>query len=158
MTRSLFSYLALALSCLLLLAASCQGFMAPSLPAVQSMQQQRRQGGMSMMGGKVAKFGFFSPAVIVAKVVLGEKDLNKVRGGGSREGLYASSVCPYARVCSRFIPPPQPINPPTHSFSQLRGKAIALHSQAITEFCYFVGAQGRWVGGGVTAGRGQMNT
>ncbi len=31
-----------------------------------------------MMGGKVAKFGFFSPAVIVAKVVLGEKDLNKV--------------------------------------------------------------------------------
>ena len=31
-----------------------------------------------MMGGKVAKFGFFSPAVIVAKIVLGEQKLNKV--------------------------------------------------------------------------------
>lgn len=26
---------------------------------------------------------------------------------------------------------------------QIRGKAIALHSQAITEFSYFVGAQGK---------------
>lgn len=26
-------------------------------------------------------------------------------------------------------------------YKQIRGKAIALHSQAITEFCYFVGAQ-----------------
>lgn len=43
---------------------------------------------MSMMGGKVAKFGFFSPAVIVAKIVLGEKKLNKVRVGKEmgREG------------------------------------------------------------------------
>lgn len=32
-----------------------------------------------MMGGKVAKFGIFSPAVIVAKIVLGEQKLNKVR-------------------------------------------------------------------------------
>lgn len=43
-----------------------------------------------MMGGKVAKFGFFSPAVIVAKVLLGEQKLNKVRGCGDggerREG------------------------------------------------------------------------
>jgi hypothetical protein len=62
----------------------------------------RSRGGVSMMGGKVAKFGIFSPAVIVAKIVLGEQKLNKIRG-----------------------------------------KAIALHSQAITEFCYFVGAQGK---------------
>ena len=43
-----------------------------------------------MMAGKVAKFGFFSPAVIVAKVLLGEQKLNKVRGcvdgGEGREG------------------------------------------------------------------------
>lgn len=49
-----------------------------------------------MMGGKVAKFGIFSPAVIVAKVVLGEKDLNKVcvcvfAGGG--RGRVWNYVC-----------------------------------------------------------------
>ena len=44
-----------------------------------------------MMGGKVAKFGFFSPAVIVAKVVLGEKDLNKV--GGMGDGCVYTCVC-----------------------------------------------------------------
>lgn len=52
--------------------------------------------------GKVSKFGIFSPAVIGAKVILGEPKLNKIRG-----------------------------------------KAISLHSQAITEFCVFVGAQGK---------------
>mmetsp|Transcript_33968 Transcript_33968/g.43404 ORF Transcript_33968/g.43404 Transcript_33968/m.43404 type:complete len:122 (+) Transcript_33968:66-431(+) len=52
-----------------------------------------------MTMGKKAKFGPFSPAVYVAKAILGEKELNKVRG-----------------------------------------KAISYHSQAITEFCTFVGA------------------
>lgn len=52
--------------------------------------------------GKVSKFGIFSPSVIVAKIILGEPKLNKIRG-----------------------------------------KAISLHSQAITEFCVFVGAQGK---------------
>lgn len=52
--------------------------------------------------GKIAKFGIFSPAVVAAKAVLGEKELNKVRG-----------------------------------------KAISLHSQAITDFCKYVGAQGK---------------
>eukprot|EP00752_Nemacystus_decipiens_P012236 g10845.t1 len=49
--------------------------------------------------GKVSKFGIFSPAVIAAKVALGETRLNKIRG-----------------------------------------KAIALHSQVITEYCRWVGA------------------
>lgn len=42
-----------------------------------------------MMGGKVAKFGIFSPAVIVAKVVLGEQKLNKV----------CRRVCVYVYTC-----------------------------------------------------------
>ena len=33
-----------------------------------------------MMGGKKAKFGIFSPAVYIAKIVLGEPKLNKLRG------------------------------------------------------------------------------
>lgn len=35
-----------------------------------------------MMGGKKAKFGIFSPAVYIAKIVLGEPKLNKLRGKG----------------------------------------------------------------------------
>ncbi|CAM9425201.1 unnamed protein product [Phaeothamnion confervicola] len=62
-----------------------------------SFVQRRRSRDMQM--GKVSKFGIFSPAVVVAKVVLGEARLNKIRG-----------------------------------------KAIALHSQAITEYCNWVGA------------------
>ena len=34
------------------------------------------------MGGKMAKFGIFSPAVYGAKFVLGEAKLNKLRGKG----------------------------------------------------------------------------
>ena len=51
------------------------------------------------MGGKMSKFGIFSPAVYGAKLVLGEARLNK-----------------------------------------LRGKAISLHSQAITAWCQQYGA------------------
>ena len=51
------------------------------------------------MGGKMSKFGIFSPAVYAAKWVLGEAKLNKIRG-----------------------------------------KAISLHSQAITEWCLLYGA------------------
>lgn len=39
-----------------------------------------RREGVSM--GKVAQFGIFSPAVLAAKYVLGEKTLNKLRGQG----------------------------------------------------------------------------
>lgn len=49
--------------------------------------------------GKVSKFGPFSPAVIVVRLIIGQKSLNKIRG-----------------------------------------KAISLHSQAITAFCEFTGA------------------
>mmetsp|Transcript_22030 Transcript_22030/g.34002 ORF Transcript_22030/g.34002 Transcript_22030/m.34002 type:complete len:112 (-) Transcript_22030:2853-3188(-) len=62
-----------------------------------SMPQRRRESTIVM--GKLAKFGIFSPAVYGARIVLGDKRLEK-----------------------------------------LRGKAIGLHSQAITEFCLFVGA------------------
>jgi hypothetical protein len=54
---------------------------------------------MQMMGGKMSKFGIFSPAVYAAKIVLGEDKLNK-----------------------------------------LRGKGTSLHSQAIGDFCTWVGA------------------
>lgn len=49
--------------------------------------------------GKQSKFGIFTPAVLTTKLVIGDKNLNKIRG-----------------------------------------KAIALHSQAITAFCRFTGA------------------
>lgn len=52
------------------------------------------------MGGSMAKFGIFSPAVYAAKIVLGDQKLK-----------------------------------------QVRGKAISLHSQAIGDFCGWVGAQ-----------------
>jgi hypothetical protein len=63
------------------------------------IQTNNRRGDMQMMGGKMAKFGVFSPAVYAAKIVLGEEKLNK-----------------------------------------LRGKGISLHSQAIGDFCTWVGA------------------
>jgi len=37
---------------------------------------------MQMMGGKMSKFGVFSPAVYAAKIALGEAKLNKIRGKG----------------------------------------------------------------------------
>mmetsp|Transcript_1448 Transcript_1448/g.2205 ORF Transcript_1448/g.2205 Transcript_1448/m.2205 type:complete len:128 (+) Transcript_1448:104-487(+) len=40
------------------------------------------KGDMQMMGGKKSKFGIFSPAVYAAKLALGEKKLNKIRGKG----------------------------------------------------------------------------
>jgi hypothetical protein len=40
------------------------------------------RGDMQMMGGKKSKFGIFSPAVYAAKIALGEKKLNKIRGKG----------------------------------------------------------------------------
>jgi hypothetical protein len=49
-----------------------------------------RKGDMQMMGGKKAKFGIFSPAVYVAKIALGEKKLNKIRGKGI--GLHSQVI------------------------------------------------------------------
>jgi len=113
--RQIFSIVILAVVCLF--SGLANGFVVPtgarqlgqSSFALRStaaatpadLPANKRRGNMSMMG-KIAKFGIFSPAVIVAKLALGEPKLNKIRG-----------------------------------------KAIALHSQAITEFCTFVGAQGK---------------
>ena len=46
------------------------------------------------MGGKMAKFGVFSPAVYGAKVVLGTDKLNKLRGKGiSLHSQYIGEFC-----------------------------------------------------------------
>ncbi|GKZ01201.1 hypothetical protein MPSEU_001071500 [Mayamaea pseudoterrestris] len=62
-----------------------------------SSHQRITRGDMRM--GNVAKFGVFSPAVVVAKLVLGQEKLNKIRG-----------------------------------------KAIALHSEKISQFSEWLGA------------------
>lgn len=72
---------------------------SPRRPATVQHVQERSLGPANWTMGKVSKFGPFTPAVLVAKVILGDKRLNKIRG-----------------------------------------KAIALHSQAITAFCDFTGA------------------
>jgi hypothetical protein len=69
---------------------------SPAVAAPKRAQSARR-GDLQM--GNVAKFGVFSPAVIAAKLVLGQDKLNKIRG-----------------------------------------KAIALHSEKISEFSEWVGA------------------
>merc|ERR1719223_1089932 len=66
-----------------------------------TLKAQPTRAGRTLIMGNNAKFGIFSPAVIVARAVIGEQKLNK-----------------------------------------LRGKAISLHSQAITEWCVQYGAYG----------------
>lgn len=51
-----------------------------------SMQKKKRR-------GKVSKFGIFSPAVIAAKVALGEGRLNKLRGKVSTAGTKVCGLC-----------------------------------------------------------------
>eukprot|EP00549_Striatella_unipunctata_P025072 CAMPEP_0118697304 /NCGR_PEP_ID=MMETSP0800-20121206/14411_1 /TAXON_ID=210618 ORGANISM="Striatella unipunctata, Strain CCMP2910" /NCGR_SAMPLE_ID=MMETSP0800 /ASSEMBLY_ACC=CAM_ASM_000638 /LENGTH=138 /DNA_ID=CAMNT_0006596679 /DNA_START=128 /DNA_END=544 /DNA_ORIENTATION=- len=48
------------------------------------------KGSMSMMGGKKSKFGIFSPAVIGAKVVLGDNELKKIRAKAI--GLHSGAI------------------------------------------------------------------
>ena len=52
----------------------CQGFQ----PLVPVSQIRARKTELAM-GGKMAKFGIFSPAVYAAKFALGDKKLEKVR-------------------------------------------------------------------------------
>ena len=52
------------------------------MSAASVVSSSATRGTPLMMGGKKAKFGIFSPAVYAAKVVLGEKDLNSLRGKG----------------------------------------------------------------------------
>eukprot|EP00981_Chlorochromonas_danica_P011555 scaffold4102_cov174-Ochromonas_danica.AAC.9 len=90
---------------------------------MQAQQHGRGRGMALRMGGNTAKFGIFSPVVYGAKFILGEAKLNKV----SLPPCYFSSC-----HSSSFI---------FHLIStQLRGKAISLHSQAITEWCLQYGA------------------
>ena len=51
-------------------------------PMVTYAQPVRRATRPSITMGKVSKFGIFSPAVIGARKLLGEKRLNKLRGQG----------------------------------------------------------------------------
>lgn len=57
-----------------------------------------------MMGGKVAKFGIFSPAVVVAKILLGEQKLNKVLDGeGRTKGKDGACSGKRAWECDKFL-------------------------------------------------------
>merc|ERR1719384_875271 len=53
---------------------------AQKFTTVQSQTVVKK--GDMQMGGKMAKFGIFSPAVYGAKLVLGQEKLNKLRGKG----------------------------------------------------------------------------
>jgi hypothetical protein len=82
--------------CVVFLISSSNAF---TISSSSSRLQQQGNGLRSLAMGNNAKFGLFSPAVVVAKALLGDAKLNKIRG-----------------------------------------KAIALHSQAITEWCIQYGA------------------
>lgn len=57
--------------------------------------QNMRKGDMRM--GKMAKFGVFSPAVYASKIVLGEAQLNKIRGKAiSLHSQYIGDFCTWA--------------------------------------------------------------
>jgi hypothetical protein len=95
----------LVLVVLIVMLISCEAFLVPNRPMSYlaitkpspNVASSRRD--MKLYGGKMSKFGVFSPAVYAAKLILGESKLNKIRG-----------------------------------------KAISLHSQAITEWCKTYGA------------------
>mmetsp|Transcript_13109 Transcript_13109/g.40371 ORF Transcript_13109/g.40371 Transcript_13109/m.40371 type:complete len:115 (+) Transcript_13109:169-513(+) len=83
--------------------------------AVTSVRRSQAAPRWSM--AKVAKFGPFTPVVVAARVVIGEKQFNRIRG-----------------------------------------KAIALHSQTITNFCSFVGADGKMRAGLIGLAKQNGNT
>ncbi|KAG7351134.1 hypothetical protein IV203_010494 [Nitzschia inconspicua] len=68
----------------------------PSTTSRTAPQQQNQRTGVSSlhMGGKMAKFGIFSPAVYGAKLVLGTEKLNKIRGKAiSLHSQYIGEFC-----------------------------------------------------------------
>ncbi|KAG7354222.1 hypothetical protein IV203_003578 [Nitzschia inconspicua] len=68
----------------------------PSTTSRTVPQQQNQRTGVSSlhMGGKMAKFGIFSPAVYGAKLVLGTEKLNKIRGKAiSLHSQYIGEFC-----------------------------------------------------------------
>ena len=64
---------------LLALLASSHAFVSTSSPLNRMAQASSPRKMELHMGGKMSKFGIFSPAVYAAKVVLGEKKLEKVQ-------------------------------------------------------------------------------
>ena len=72
---------AFVLTVLLALLASSSAFVSTRTPLNRIAQGTSKVPSRKMelqMGGKMSKFGIFSPAVYAAKVVLGEKKLEKV--------------------------------------------------------------------------------
>jgi hypothetical protein len=63
---------------------------------IQTRPPQNQRAGVSslQMGGKMSKFGIFSPAVYGAKLVLGTDKLNKIRGKAiSLHSQYIGEFC-----------------------------------------------------------------
>lgn len=71
---------AIAVILLLALMVSTNAFVSTPSPLKHISQSLKPSRKMELqMGGKMSKFGIFSPAVYAAKLVLGEKKLEKVR-------------------------------------------------------------------------------
>ncbi|CAB1106742.1 unnamed protein product [Ectocarpus sp. CCAP 1310/34] len=60
-----------------------------------AVSRPRRTGRGELRMGKVSKFGIFSPAVVAAKIILGETRLNKIRGKGI--ALHSQVIQEYCR-------------------------------------------------------------
>ena len=67
--------------------------MRPSTPVVT----RNRNGVSSLNMGKNAKFGIFSPAVYGAKIALGEKKLNSLRGKAI--SLHSQAIGDFLKWC-----------------------------------------------------------
>jgi hypothetical protein len=65
--------------------------------ALPYVQRSTRVSTQLYMGGKMAKFGIFSPAVYAGKIVLGNDRLNKIRGKAiSLHSQYIGEFCEWA--------------------------------------------------------------
>lgn len=82
---------------LALLFVSSKAFV-PNMPKPSALSNQQtpiaRPSTQLAMGGKMAKFGVFSPAVYAAKIALGTEKLNKLRGKAiSLHSQYIGDFC-----------------------------------------------------------------
>lgn len=70
-------------------AAAAATVQAPAAPRTHTLARSQLY-----MGGKMSKFGVFSPAVYVAKIALGTEKLNKLRGKAiSLHSQYIGDFC-----------------------------------------------------------------
>jgi hypothetical protein len=70
---------------------------SPHLVKSYAPSHHQRSSTMLFMGGKMAKFGLFSPAVYAAKILLGTDKLNKIRGKAiSLHSQYIGDFCEWA--------------------------------------------------------------